>query len=600
MAREGTDILCYTRMPQDEQIYSAKLAYSMHLACRDQDGRFQALNHNSGVLFAKATENENGSLNAKCLKNPYLFYLADGTFGVVAVRTEPDGSRDEQSKGRVLLFVSSDLLQYTEVGLIDLKQDVHVSDVKCRYDDHRQSYVIDWCDDKGNYYRNVMPDLFVLNGAEPEKAEPFILEPVSADIEGIVPRNVISVAHQTARRLMLKLTVPVNVRNEVPAYIHAASQDDLKSVKATAVYTDGTTAVKPVDWDAQGVDWSKPGTYRISGTIRQDLHPFPFTVNRADPCIARWNGKYYFIATNDADGNHTFHIREADTIPGLRDAKEALILDSGTYADIKGLLWAPELHVIEDDLYLFHGATSGEFFYEEAHVMKLRRGGNPTVAADWSRPMRVVKKDGTHLCEAGKTISLDMTVIRWDDGEYYAVWSQREFVPADLGAWLYIAKIDPKEPWKLTTDPVVLSKPEYSWANNHTFVDEGPYALMTEDKLFLTFSSALVDATYAVGLLTADRGADLLDPVSWTKGNYPILTSRSVPGQFGPGHNCYVTDDDGVIWNVFHARTGVDGPRCSGIRRVHWDIDGCPRLDLTEEKDLDPVAAKVTMDVIVK
>jgi len=599
MDRDGVDILCYTRLPQDEQIYSAKLAWSMHLAYRDQDGRFQALNHNSGVLFAKVTENGNGSLNAKCLKNPYLFDLADGTFGVAAVRTEPDGSRDEQSKGRVLLFVSPDLLQYTEVGLIDLKLDAHVDDVKCRYDHERQLYVIDWRDEEGNHYRNLAPDLLSLTAAAPEKAEPFVLDPVSADIEGIVPRNVIRVAPQTARRLMLKLTVPVNVGNVVPASIHAASEDDLKAVKATAAYSDGTTAVKPVDWDAQGIDWSKPGTYRVSGTVRQDRHPFPFAVNRADPCIARWNGKYYFIATNDADGNHTFLIREAETISGLNGAEESLILDSDTYADIKGLLWAPELHVIDGDLYLFHGATSGEFFYEEAHVMKLRRGGNPTAAADWSRPARVVKKDGAHLCEAGKTISLDMTVFRWDDGEYYAVWSQREFVPADLGAWLYIARIDPKEPWKLTTDPVVLSKPEYGWENNHTFVDEGPYALMTEDKLFLTFSGALVDATYAVGLLTARRGADLLDPASWTKGNYPILTSRSVPGQFGPGHNGFVTDDDGLIWNVFHARTGVDGPRCAGIRRVHWDIDGCPRLDLTEEKDLDPGLAKVTMDVVV-
>jgi hypothetical protein len=48
MDRDGVDILCYTRLPQDEQIYSAKLAWSMHLAYRDQDGRFQALNHNSG------------------------------------------------------------------------------------------------------------------------------------------------------------------------------------------------------------------------------------------------------------------------------------------------------------------------------------------------------------------------------------------------------------------------------------------------------------------------------------------------------------------------------------------------------------------------
>ncbi len=43
-------------------------------------------------------------------------------------------------------------------------------------------------------------------------------------------------------------------------------------------------------------------------------------------------------------------------------------------------------------------------------------------------------------------------------------------------------------------------------------------ALITEDKLFLTFSSAAVDATYVVGILTAEPGADLLNTENWTKG----------------------------------------------------------------------------------
>ncbi|MDR3667412.1 MAG: family 43 glycosylhydrolase [Ignavibacteriaceae bacterium] len=322
-------------------------------------------------------------------------------------------------------------------------------------------------------------------------------------------------------------------------------------------------------------------------------------MDRADPCIAKWNGKYYFIATNDADGNHSLYMREADKIPDLLNAEEKLIIDSNTYEDIKGLLWAPEFHIIEGDLYIFHGATSGEFFYEESHVMKLTREGNPMNAADWSRPHRVVKKDGTYLCEAGKTISLDMTNFEIE-GEYYVVWSQREFLPVDLGAWLYIAKVDSKEPWKLISDPVIISKPDYGWANNNVFVDEGPFALIRHGKIFLTFASALIDATYVVGLLCADRKADLLDPASWTKGNYPLLTSRSVLGEYGPGHNSYVIDDDGAVWNAYHARPGVDGPRSSGLRRVHFDIDGYPVLDLTEDKDLNQELANIAIDIIVK
>lgn len=100
---------------------------------------------------------------------------------------------------------------------------------------------------------------------------------------------------------------------------------------------------------------------------------------------------------------------------------------------------------------------------------------------------------------------------------------------------IYIAKLNPNKPWKLACEPVVLSKPELGWANNHTFVDEGPFALIRGDKLYLTFSSAAVDV-----------------------------------------------------------------PRSSGIRRVHFDIDGEPVLDLTEEKDLLPENKIVKTRVVIK
>ncbi len=593
-------ILSYTREAKEEQIYSPKLAYSMHLAYSNDGENFQTLNHNSGVLFAKATENDNGSLNAKSLKKPYIFYLEDGTFGVIAVRTEPDGKNDEESKGQVLFFTSEDLLQYEEIGLMNLKGDTFVDDVICYYDDEKEVYVIHWSDEKGNYYKNFVTDISSLKGvSEAEKADVFTLDPVNTDIEGAIPRNVLEISENIAKRLVLKLTVPTNVKIEVPEKISVSSVGDLKRVKAIAIYSDGTRAEKTVDWNIEEIDWDKPGSYHISGKVNQDHYPFPIATNRADPCIAKWNDKYYFIATNDADENHTLYMREAENIPDLLDAEESLILDSSTYDDIRGLLWAPEFHIVNGDLYIFHGATiTGEFYYEESHVMKLSKGGDPMIAEDWSRPHRVVKKDGSYLCEAGKTISLDMTYFEVK-GEHYVVWSEREFLPEDLGAWLYIAKINPEEPWKLVNDPVVLSKPGYGWANNNVFVDEGPFALFRDNKLFLTFASALIDATYVVGLLTIDIDTDLdpMDPSSWTKGNYPLLTSRSAPGEYGPGHNSYVIDDEGDIWNAYHARPGVDGPRSSGLRRVHFDIDGYPRLDLIEEKDLNQELAEVSIDI---
>ena len=42
-------------------------------------------------------QNENGSLNPKSLKNPFLFQLKNGSFGVLAIRTGGDGEDDEHN-----------------------------------------------------------------------------------------------------------------------------------------------------------------------------------------------------------------------------------------------------------------------------------------------------------------------------------------------------------------------------------------------------------------------------------------------------------------------------------------------------------------------
>ncbi len=536
----------------------------------------------------------------KRLKCPWLFPMKDGGFGVVAIRTTADGEDDPESKGKILFFTTKDLLQYTEVGLIDLHTEKYAEDVACDFDAGKKAYKISWWDQQGQWFENEMADLLQLGSASsPVSADGVKPAAVDAKIEGIIPRNVVCVSEAVGVRLKHKLSTPFNVSVETPKKIEVFSVDELKQVKVKAVYDDGTSALKTVDWDATSVNWKKPGTYEVSGTVHQDHFSFPVAANRADPCIRQWNGKYYFIATNDADGNHTLYIREADSIPALVNAKETLLLDSDTYPEVKGLLWAPEFHVIKGELYIFLAITSGEFFWEESNVVKLSQGGNPMCRVDWSKPQRIRKRDGSYLCEAGKTISLDMTVIEGEE-DYYVAWSQRPFVPIDLGAWLYIARLNPDEPWKLASDPVLLTQPEYGWENNHTFVSEGPFALKTDQKLFLTYSGAAVDATYAVGLLTAESGTDLLDVHNWTKSNYPLMTSRSVPGEFGTGHNAYVTDENGDVWNTYHARPGVDGPRSTGIRRVHFDVDGYPVLDLTENRDVNPVLKHVTAKITVK
>ena len=115
-------LLSYTRLPVDSVIYDPRLAYSMHLAISEDGENYQALNHNSGVLFVKATENEDGSLTPWSLKNPVILELKDGGFGVVAERIGADGEEDTESAGKFLYFTTKDFLDYTEVGFLSKEE----------------------------------------------------------------------------------------------------------------------------------------------------------------------------------------------------------------------------------------------------------------------------------------------------------------------------------------------------------------------------------------------------------------------------------------------------------------------------------------------
>lgn len=581
------EILCYTRQPKEDIIYGNRMANSMHLAYRGEDGLFRPFHHNEGILYAKAVENTlSGVLDARSMKSPWIFLMKDGGYGVAAVRTGAEGEKDPDSEGCILFFISEDLVHYKEIGLCRLLESGYIEEVRCAYDGDRQSYKVCWRGEKNGWQEGLYDfgegtggTLCSVRKADaPEIPAPDVLEEELELIEGAIWGNVVEIPAETGDYLSKKLLVPVCVAMELSEKGPFGSEDELKNVKAVAVYSDGSRVERKIDWE-------NPVEGIVRGKVHQEYFPAPFAEHRADPVCMYKDGKYYFLATNDADDNHTLYMRCSDTLEGIITAEESLFLDSDTYPGIGGLLWAPEFHEIYGKLYVFHAATAGEFYCEESRVRRLREGGDPMCRNDWSEPIMVVKKDGAPLCEEGKVISLDMTTFTYE-GKVYAMWSQRQFLPVDQGAWLYLAQIDEKEPWKLISDPVCIAKPEYGWENNHTYVVEGPFALEREGQLMVTYAAAAVDATYTVGLLKPVAGSDILEPGSWRKNNYPLMSSNSVRGEYGPGHNSYLTDENGLVWNFYHMRSGVDGPRSSAVRRTHFDVDGEPMLDVTDELDL--------------
>ena len=149
---------------------------------------------------------------------------------------------------------------------------------------------------------------------------------------------------------------------------------------------------------------------------------------------------------------------------------------------------------------------------------------------------------------------------------------------------------------------MLLTRPLYGWENvAGTINNEGPHALIRDGKVYLTYSGGSANAyTYALGLLTADGADDLTSPAAWNKSISPVLSFHSVPGEYGPGHNSFFTNDQEEWMIAYHAETGIqEHLRCNGIRRVHFRKDGTPYFQMSIEEDLPENARQVSIQVIV-
>lgn len=605
----------YTRLPQDAKVYSGKLAYAMHLAyCND--GSYTALNNNSGILYATGIVSNTDKTSPRNIKNPYIFTMKDGSYGVLAVRTNAENESnpnldDSKAKGSVLLFTSNDLIHYEEAGLIKLASDRYVSDVFCSYDSTADKYVIKWTDNEGNTFESTMTDMNVsgtVSAAEESSIANYEVHDIDAD--GACQRNTIYVPKSIGDRVVGKLTKLTNTGAYVPEKLYAKTAEQVEQTKATLTYTDGSTATKSVNWDLSDVDFNNVGgSYTVKGSIIQSPY-FPVTTDplvstdeaaQADPCIFYYKGEYYLTGTNEGSDStgweQDMYIRKADSIEGIHTAKKQRILHCGQYKDINNRLWAPEIHEVGGEIYIFFASDpAGSSWSPQSNVMHLKSGGDLMNADDWEEPVRVKAKDGKYLnTTSAGGITLDMTTFNIN-GTQYLSWAQR----AD-GSGIYIATIDESDPTQLTSDTTLLCLPSYSWENNdNTPVDEGPFAIITEDKVFITYSASSTGTPYCVGILSADINSNLLDVGSWTKSNYPIVDSNSVEGECGVGHNSYTTDADGNLVFVYHARRRVnDVGRLSGLRTVQFDKDGDPVLYLTDEMELASEYKAVTMNVII-
>jgi GH43 family beta-xylosidase len=310
------------------------------------------------------------------------------------------------------------------------------------------------------------------------------------------------------------------------------------------------------------------GLLALGSAAEPAAYPNPLIPQRADPWIHQHDdGYYYFMGT--VPEYDRLELRRAKTIAGLASAETTVIWRKHATGIMGAHIWAPEIHFIGGKWYVYFAAGAAEKIWEIRIYVLENSSPNP-LEGEW------VEKG--QLKTGWESFSLDASTFE-HRGQRYLLWTQRH--PEIKGTNIYIAKMD--TPWSISTPAVLLSKPEFPWEQVRYWVNEGPTVLHRNGRFFLTYSAAGTGAEYCLGLLTAGEDSDLLDPKSWAKSPAPVFTTSEANGIYGPGHNCFATEN-GTDLLVYHARNYRDIPgdplrdpnRHTRVQPVTWRADGTP------------------------
>ncbi len=319
-------------------------------------------------------------------------------------------------------------------------------------------------------------------------------------------------------------------------------------------------------------------------------YPNPFIPERADPYVTRGiDGYFYFTASYPAfenvnNGYDRIILRRSKTVSGLAVAEEHTIWKAHNEGVMSKHIWAPEIHFIYGKWYIFFAAGEYEDEWKIRPFVLMCNGSDP-INDSWTEMGKMQASEGD-TCSFND-FSLDMTYFE-NNGKHYLVWAER----IDDSSIL-MAEINPCEPWKLISKPILLTKPEYDWEKVRFRVNEGPAVLKTEDKVYIFFSASGTGEEYCIGKVYADKNADLTDIRNWTKCDSPALQTDDLVDEAGPGHNSFVVDENGDLLLVYHARphshfekecgTYCDEPlydpcRHARVKLVTFDKKGVPIL----------------------
>ena len=298
----------------------------------------------------------------------------------------------------------------------------------------------------------------------------------------------------------------------------------------------------------------------------------PIHQGGCDPWVYLHEGSYYYCYSR----GRGISVAKMSSLHTLVP-KGTAVFDPPRGTEYSEELWAPELHYLNGEWYIYVAASDG---YSSNHRMFVLKSTSDNPRSRYEMVGQIT--DPTNKW------AIDGTVMELN-GELYFLWSGWEG-DKDGKQNLYIAHMS--DPCTIDSERVMISTPEYNWETvEWPDVNEGPTVLQHDGKTFVVYSaSGSWGNYYCLGMLTL-VGDDPMDPASWEKESRPVFTRREGVC-YGPGHCSFSTAVDGSVWMIYHGNqvsdTGWDG-RSVWISPVTFDENGTPHFGRPEPEVLFPI-----------
>ena len=249
------------------------------------------------------------------------------------------------------------------------------------------------------------------------------------------------------------------------------------------------------------------------------------------------DGKYYFtfqsLGGDSVELICVNHLEELASVGGdlqsvggdLQSPQRRTIWS--TPRDSMTHFWSPEIYRVQDKWYLYFEGDDGNTDNHHLFVME---------CADKDPMTGHFTMKGVIETHAEWNYGIHPNLLQLPSGELYLLWSGwPERRTETETQCIYIARME--NPWTLSSERFMISKPEYEWERQWInpdgtrsaypiYVNENPEAFVSPDgqRVIVLFSASGIWTEYtAMGMLTAPVTADLLDKSVWTKHPEPVI-----------------------------------------------------------------------------